>query len=550
MYEVPTPEQQHRAMAKEEILPDGAVRVKFTEKRDAGKKEEGMGIILVRDALWMKTAQRKFAIAFKDIQDLQVNSQAATKKRYMMRFRVRQSTPATYMFEFSSEDELQRTKLQLSQRISQPAHASSEGTTDAERKQRALLLQKHPNTLKRQYTDMVTGGLISDADFWNLPIRKQLLLAENAKRQKTGKTSEILSDVQGENQSGGKSVKYNLNPEIIHQIFVQYPVVYMAYQEQVPDKMTGVEFWGLFVKSKYAHRDSAKAMAAAHQEDMFTRYEEKFQTQRRAAGPPTLSHVDPLVDLSASYALSKGPDTITDTSLAKFNRHAADVLQVKQTTLSASLAKDSIAAAVEMDDLQLPPSQPVLPLNLDNTARYFEHEEDGQTIGAGGVAMAKWQASQVALERMMLSQLDLAVAFPHNAARVLDDVLKESDETNALDQANKQADTRFISSDFKTQLTNHFHDVSELLRHYLSFKAKAQKDGTAEARGKLERIKAKMGDKFEHLERIRNKLPPAEKTTLAPLLTPFLDQLNIPFLEDDSKGIAAGDDVGLHPSNF
>ncbi|RHY25297.1 hypothetical protein DYB25_003691, partial [Aphanomyces astaci] len=88
---------------------------------------------------------------------------------------------------------------------------------------------------------------------------------------------------------------------------------------------------------------------------------------------------------------------------------------------------------------------------------------------------------------------------------------------------------------FKTQLTNHFHDVSELLRHYLSFKAKAMHEGTAEARTKLAKIKAKMGEKFEYLEHIRNKLPPAEKTTLAPLLTPFLDQLNIPFLDDDSK---------------
>ncbi|RLO02405.1 hypothetical protein DYB28_014191, partial [Aphanomyces astaci] len=70
---------------------------------------------------------------------------------------------------------------------------------------------------------------------------------------------------------------------------------------------------------------------------------------------------------------------------------------------------------------------------------------------------------------------------------------------------------------------------------YLSFKAKAMHEGTAEARTKLAKIKAKMGEKFEYLEHIRNKLPPAEKTTLAPLLTPFLDQLNIPFLDDDSK---------------
>ncbi|RQM21671.1 hypothetical protein B5M09_009577 [Aphanomyces astaci] len=446
-----------------DVLPPGAVHVKYTEKKEGGKKEEGPGVILLRDALWMKTTSRKLSIAFKDIQDLQVNATSAGASktaRYMMRFRVRQTPMVMYILEFTTNDDLQRIKEQLSHAIlttMPPPPAShhpsfrGEGTSDAEQKQRQQLLQKHPNTLKRQYNDMV-----------------QLLLTERAKRQKTGKTSEILSDVQGENQSGGKSVKYNLNPEIIHQIFVQYPVVYLAYQEQVPDKMTGLEFWGLFVKSKYAHRDKTSGLSTqqnqqhhlGHPEDLFTRYEEKYQAKLQQVGPTDLQHVDPLINLVASYSNDSVQST-TDTNLAKFNRHAADVLHVKG---AAAAALDSIVLAVELDDLAPPQPEPVLPLSLENAARYFEHD-------------------------------------------------------NTLD----------------TQLTNHFHDVSELLRHYLSFKAKAMHEGTAEARTKLAKIKAKMGEKFEYLEHIRNKLPPAEKTTLAPLLTPFLDQLNIPFLDDDSK---------------
>ncbi|RHY44984.1 hypothetical protein DYB38_003526 [Aphanomyces astaci] len=461
-----------------DVLPPGAVHVKYTEKKEGGKKEEGPGVILLRDALWMKTTSRKLSIAFKDIQDLQVNATSAGASkiaRYMMRFRVRQTPMVMYILEFTTNDDLQRIKEQLSHAISTtmpPPPAShhpslrGEGTSDAEQKQRQQLLQKHPNTLKRQYNDMVVGtynllsDLISEHDFWNLPCRKQLLLTERAKRQKTGKTSEILSDVQGENQSGGKSVKYNLNPEIIHQIFVQYPVVYLAYQEQVPDKMTGLEFWGLFVKSKYAHRDKTSGLSTqqnqhlGHPEDLFTRYEEKYQAKLQQVGPKDLQHVDPLINLVASYSNDSVQST-TDTNLAKFNRHAADVLHVKG---AAAAALDSIVLAVELDDLAPPQPEPVLPLSLENAAR-----------------------------------------------------------------------------NFKTQLTNHFHDVSELLRHYLSFKAKAMHEGTAEARTKLAKIKAKMGEKFEYLEHIRNKLPPAEKTTLAPLLTPFLDQLNIPFLDDDSK---------------
>ncbi|ETV93636.1 hypothetical protein, variant 1 [Aphanomyces invadans] len=547
-------------MAKEtEGLPPGAVHVKCTEKKEGGKKEEVPAVILLREALWMKTATRKLSIAFKDIQDLQVNAAgaSATKAaRFLMRFRVRSQPPiSTFILEFANNDDLQRTKLQLSHCISswtppsQQSTSRGEGVSEAELKLRQQLLQKHPNTLKRQYTDMVTGGLISENDFWNLPCRKQLLLTEQSKRQRTGKTSEILSDVQGENQSGGKSVKYNLNPEIIHQIFVQYPVVYLAYQEQVPDKMTGLEFWGLFVKSKYAHRDknslaNGGAHALGQPEDLFTRYEEKYEAKLKQSGPRDVSNVDPLINLAASYT-DDAPDptaarATTDTNLAKFNRHAADVLQVKVT--AASAAQDSVTLAVELDDLAPTVPTPVLPLSLENASRYFEHDSHSirpnatkSESGGGAGQSTKWHASQVAMSRMMLSSLDLSAAFPANARGILKEVLNESDETNALDQANKHTDTRFISSNFKTQLTNHFHDVSELLRHYLSFKAKATLDGTAEARSKLERIKVKMGEKFEYLEHIRNKLPPAEKTTLAPLLTPFLDQLNIPFLDEDSK---------------
>ncbi|RHY55434.1 hypothetical protein DYB34_007161 [Aphanomyces astaci] len=372
-----------------DVLPPGAVHVKYTEKKEGGKKEEGPGVILLRDALWMKTTSRKLSIAFKDIQDLQVNATSAGASkiaRYMMRFRVRQTPMVMYILEFTTNDDLQRIKEQLSHAISTtmpPPPAShhpslrGEGTSDAEQKQRQQLLQKHPNTLKRQYNDMVVGtynllsDLISEHDFWNLPCRKQLLLTERAKRQKTGKTSEILSDVQGENQSGGKSVKYNLNPEIIHQIFVQYPVVYLAYQEQVPDKMTGLEFWGLFVKSKYAHRDKTSGLSTqqnqhlGHPEDLFTRYEEKYQAKLQQVGPADLQHVDPLINLVASYSNDSVQST-TDTNLAKFNRHAADVLHVKG---AAAAALDSIVLAVELDDLAPPQPEPVLPLSLENAAR-------------------------------------------------------------------------------------------------------------------------------------------------------------------------------------
>ncbi|KDO25125.1 hypothetical protein SPRG_09273 [Saprolegnia parasitica CBS 223.65] len=523
-----------------------SAEVRYREQHtDKSRNSEGAcELVLTPMGLSLRSGAKQLrAILLQDIQDLQVNAASAARVRYMMRLRLRQSPPITYVFEFSGDDDLQLFKTQLGQRLVQssatPA-SKQEVMSETERKQRAALLAAHPNTLKRQHTDMVTGGLISESDFWNLTCRKQLLMAEAEKRQKTGKTSEILTDVQGQNQSGEQAVKYNLNPEIIHQIFVQYPVVYMAYQEQVPDKMDGVEFWTMFVKSKYAHRDRLKHQQSGV-EDLFTIYEEKWQKAQTT--PAVQGLVDPLIDLTATAQdnivnTTIAPPEITDTNIAKFNRHAADVLNAaaalqpkKKKPMAAK--KAVLAEAIVIDDLQAPAPAPHIPLSLDNTARYFEHDEHSLVHRS---FMQQLEPAQRAFERMLSAQPNLTAAFPKGpVANITAEILAESSQSASSETvANPRSEqhARFIPNDFKTLLTNLFHDVNELLRHYLSFKEKVASDGSPEARLKLERIKAKMGEKWEHVDRMRLKLPPAERTSLGPLLLPLSDQLNIPFLDD------------------
>ncbi|OQR85238.1 general transcription factor IIH subunit [Achlya hypogyna] len=528
-----------------QVLCSAEVRYREQHNDKSRNSEGSCDLVLTQALLYLRSAGKQRAIPLQDVQDLQVNAASAARVRYMMRMRLRQTPPVMYVFEFNSEDDLQLFKTQLGSRLVQSStttpSSKQEVMSETERKQRAALLAAHPNTLKRQHTDMVTGGLISESDFWNLTCRKQLLMAEAEKRQKTGKTSEILTDVQGQNQSGEQAVKYNLNPEIIHQIFVQYPVVYMAYQEQVPDKMDGVEFWTMFVKSKYAHRDRLKHQQSGV-EDLFTIYEEKWQKQHKA--PVVQGIVDPLIDLTATAAdgltaaASAGRPEVTDTNIAKFNRHAADVLNAAVTihpkkSKAVHTKRAALAEAVVLDDLQPPTPAPYIPLSLDNTARYFEHDEHSLVHRS---FLAQLEPAQRALERMLMQQPNLPAAFPKSAASdITAEILAEcaSDAaTEAMANPRSEQHARFIPNDFKTLLTNLFHDVNELLRHYLSFKEKVAADGSPEARMKLERIKAKMGEKYEHVERIRQKLPPAERTSLGPLFLPLSDQLNIPFLDD------------------
>lgn len=427
-------------------------------------------------------------------------------------------------------------------------------------KQRAALLAANP-ALKRQHTEMVNDGLISEEDFW--ASHRHLIAGEASKRQKTAKTSAILTDLAADNDTGGNVVKYNLNAEVIHQIFIQYPAVYMAYQGQVPDKMTETEFWGAFFKSKYFHRDRKTG-----HEDMFTKYEEKEKQEAKSASTIPRGVVDPLIDLTtteedaAVYHTKRrvdekeNPDSIT---ITKFNRHGAYVLDpvhagklqqqmtgkdnAPQLSLPVRKTKvgfhDNLNDATLLDDLQDKASRPYNPLTLEDESRYFQHAANG-TVAAGSTldSLSLPEAAQK-FQATCKAPIKLEMAFPTSTTcfNVLAEVVACSDLTSdsasvssAANLASGALAAEYIPSEFKKQVYNQFHDVCELLRHFLSFKAKVAEGGGPEAQRKLDRIIEKMGSKYDELVKLRESLPPHEKNLLAPLLKPFDDQLNLAFI--------------------
>lgn len=489
------------------------------------------------------------------VQDQQVSS--ITSPKAMIRLRL--TTNATLVMEFISDKGLQeafqtREKAKtfivhaLARAGRGPSLASDQSLHRAllgnslEIKQRAALLASDTN-LKRQHTEMVNQGLISEEDFWQA--RRHLLANEASKRQKTGKTSALLTDLAGKNESGGNVVKYNLNAEVIHQIFVQYPSIHLAYQDQVPDKLSETEFWSAFFKSKYFHRDRK----AGH-EDLFTKYEEKEQEMGKLAtvcGP-----VDPLIDLVTTakdqiIQLFSREEHEKDgkMTIAKFNRHSAYVLDPSHATPLAPQSEshqapskpvfhDNIQEAVLLDDLKdnKPPAYD--PLRLDDVSRYFMHNSASAQKQTSPKRLLHAQTQfQEACKRPFI----LERAFPSSsiALEIVNEVVSrstnESMDTNGDQVLAKGAlAADLIPNDFKKQVITQFHDVCELLRHFLAFKNKAANSDDHQIAQKLERIVEKMGSKYDELVKIREALPPHEKNLLAPLLKPFDDQLNLAFI--------------------
>lgn len=433
-------------------------------------------------------------------------------------------------------------------------------------KQRAALLAAN-STLKRQHTEMVNEGLISEEDFW--ASRRHLIANEASKRQKVGKTSAILTDMASANDTSGNVVKYNLNAEVIHQIFIQYPAVHLAYQAQVPDKMTETEFWGAFFKSKYFHRDRKNG---GH-EDMFTKYEEKEMEMRASSGsvdPRGL--VDPLVDLTSTEEdlvgpqpqqvtkkLRDGKEDPLSLTIAKFNRHGAYVLdpahagkfpQVNAADGAAKAANtttrpsyhDSLQEATQLDDLQGEVPPPYTPLTLEDESRYFQQHTETAKVYA--VAQEAPLDAWTHFQQVCRSPFALEAAFPNAklSLAILAEVNSNAEATSSssssfsggssasLPNNNGSVAADFIPNDFKKQVYNLFHDVCELMRHFFSFKDKVARGGSDEAKRKLGKIKDKMGAKYDELVKIREALPPHEKNLLAPLLKPFDDQLNLAFI--------------------
>ncbi|KAF1322408.1 putative general transcription factor iih subunit, partial [Globisporangium splendens] len=506
---------------------------------------------------------KPIVVAWSTVQDQQVSSLSSPKA--MIRLRMANNN-VTLVLEFVSAKSLEhafeardQAKALIAKWIlsnsskQQQRHGAAARTplcNATEIKQRAALLAANP-TLKRQHTEMVNEGLISEEDFW--ASRRHLIANEASKRQKTGKTSAILTDLSGDNDAGGNVVKYNLNAEVIHQIFIQYPAVHLAYQAQVPDKMTETEFWGAFFKSKYFHRDRK----AGH-EDMFTKYEEKEKEMTKGVSIDPRAIVDPLVDLtsteedvaSVTHSLQKarpGPkDDGSNITIAKFNRHGAYVLDPShagklqhghaEATKPRANYHDNVREATLLDDLQPKAVPPYNPLTLEDESRYFQQPSQDGSNGATATTLVD-ATSQ--FQRVCRASFALDLAFPPatTSMNVLKEVVSSSEGSGSDASTSFGATTtsggmtaEYIPTEFKKQVYNQFHDVNELLRHFLSFKAKVAQGGDADAQHKLNKIVEKMGSKYDELMKIREALPPHERNLLAPLLKPFDDQLNLAFI--------------------
>ncbi|KZT72123.1 hypothetical protein DAEQUDRAFT_686417 [Daedalea quercina L-15889] len=252
---------------------------------------------------------------------------------------------------------------------------------------RKKVLLANPD-LAELHRDLVVGGHISENEFWEG--REHLILAQAAaESQKRGKSGQLV-DPRPQTVDG--EIKIVITPQLVHDIFEEYPVVAKAYSDNVPNKLTEAEFWKRYFQSKLfnAHRASIRSSAAQHvvkDDPIFDKYLEKDDDELE---PRRLREegVDIFIDLGATsedhgetgnvrdVTMQPGKQRAVLPLIRKFNEHSGRLLH---TALGEPAAKKRRVdedtdhySQLDLEDLHDNESSAGILLDMQDRRRYFE----------------------------------------------------------------------------------------------------------------------------------------------------------------------------------
>ncbi|ETW80595.1 hypothetical protein HETIRDRAFT_61689 [Heterobasidion irregulare TC 32-1] len=274
---------------------------------------------------------------------------------------------------------------------------------------RKKVLVNNPE-LAALHRELVITGQITEAEFWDG--REQLLLAQAAaESQKRGRPGQLV-DPRPQTVDGGE-IKIVVTPQLVHDIFEEYPVVAKAYDENVPNKLSEAEFWTRYFQSKLfnSHRASIRSTATQHvvkDDPIFDKYLEKpddeLEPRRQRDGD-----VEMFLDLGATnedhgeawnekdITMQAGKQRGALPLIRKFNEHSERLLKSAMSE-GPSAKRRRIDSAdpwnyysqIDLQDLHDPKASAGILLEMKDGHRYFE--------GRTGVTSAAEQDARASVD--------------------------------------------------------------------------------------------------------------------------------------------------------
>jgi hypothetical protein len=446
--------------------------------------------------------------------------------------------------------------------------ASLGGTSDPKRiKKRDLArsnLLAQDRLLKQQFDEVVNGAIVTEEEFW--AARQDLVNDELARTSAVlqGAPTSMIANVKAVIEDNKE--KYQLTPQVIRQIFVQFPAVERAYVANVPLNMSEREFWIKYFQSQYRERESGGGNKSAPKisagDDMFSRYAAEIEEENRkkeasggnSTGLKLLPHpVDPTIDLVSQFSdfHSRETDVRSEAEQMQeadaqkivnmYNRHASHVLyppknsDTKRGKHKAPLIPDDDPVkATDLLELREMKGPAVEPLTLSNADLYkaasrgsTAQGDDGETAAA--LKELKDRHFCILTREPLLSE---GVPTPARALTILRSCTKET-SLGAAAAASRDA----YPQEFVTRMHRHFQVISELLRHfYGAYKSLtdpgSQNTGKAveEKRRRLDLLVEKMVQRLNELSNERGRLTRDKLgNQMSTLIKPLSDSLSHAF---------------------
>ncbi|KAG2037463.1 hypothetical protein BDR03DRAFT_863793 [Suillus americanus] len=274
-----------------------------------------------------------------------------------------------------------------------PILSGIDAATDFRLRKKVLLSSPE---LLALHKELVMSGHITESEFWDG--REHLLLAEAAAEgQKRGRPGQLV-DPRPQTVEGGE-VKIVITPQLVHDIFDEFPVVAKAYNDNVPNKLSEAEFWKRYFQSKLfnAHRASIRSSAAQHvvkDDPIFDKYLEKDDDElepRRTRNEVS----DLFINIGATLedhgetgnekdvTMQAGRQRGALPLIRKFNEHSERLLNsalsvpslppAKRRRIDSGNDEDGDAyAQITLDDLRDPEAMNGITLQMQDRERYFE----------------------------------------------------------------------------------------------------------------------------------------------------------------------------------
>lgn len=273
-----------------------------------------------------------------------------------------------------------RTSQQIDRQLSNTSTSSPGlGFSKDDLEIRKKVLVKDPQ-LAKLHRDLVIAGVISEDEFWQG--RQQLLLLEHlSASQRPGKPSTLVDPRPTSSQAGEFTI--TITPQLVHDIFQEYPVVQKAYVENVPNPLSETDFWIRYFHSHLfaRHRASSRQDAnEARNDPVFDQYLEEADDgiEPKHAQRPVY---DRLLDLgSTQYDHNESGNALDITMQAgkvkaalplmrRFNEHSQRLLDA--TMGDAPAPTTNYTEQITIDDLEQRPEAEPVRLNMKDREQYY-----------------------------------------------------------------------------------------------------------------------------------------------------------------------------------